>query len=182
MLRISHFLDNSLKDGGKFVSLTRRPPLHFTETLYSCFWYSFLLQAEAEAEWILRPSAAFIGYQTRDLPACSLVAAPLCYRVPQTITKLHRSRRDVLCTCTWSPSSWILMIICAISKVICNILNDNAATAVRNYIFTHWNTSLWTSLRSEQFRKRDINNIYRFVKYINITIAIPNIIRPNVFI
>jgi hypothetical protein len=41
--RLPHFLDNRLTDGGKVVSLTRRPP--FTPQEDS--WYSFLLEAES---------------------------------------------------------------------------------------------------------------------------------------
>jgi hypothetical protein len=41
--RLSHFLDNRFIDGGKFVSLTRRPL--FTPKEDS--WYSFLLEAES---------------------------------------------------------------------------------------------------------------------------------------
>jgi hypothetical protein len=55
--------------------------LYFPETLFSCFWYSFLL----EAEWTPESSAAggiryiekkFIHLMwsgTRDLPVCSIV-------------------------------------------------------------------------------------------------------------
>jgi hypothetical protein len=46
MLRITHCLDSRLTDGAKFVSPTRRPLLCSSETLSSCFWYSFLLGAE----------------------------------------------------------------------------------------------------------------------------------------
>jgi hypothetical protein len=42
MSRISHFLDNWLKDGDEFVSLMHWP--HFTRQEDS--WYSFLLEAE----------------------------------------------------------------------------------------------------------------------------------------
>jgi hypothetical protein len=41
-LRVPHYLDNRLTDGGKVVSLTRRPL--FTPQEES--WYSFLLEAE----------------------------------------------------------------------------------------------------------------------------------------
>jgi hypothetical protein len=40
--RLPHYLDSRLTDGGKVVSLTRRPP--FTPQEDS--WYSFLLEAE----------------------------------------------------------------------------------------------------------------------------------------
>jgi hypothetical protein len=40
--KFPHFLDSRLTDGGKAVSLTRRPP--FTPQEYS--WYSFLLHTE----------------------------------------------------------------------------------------------------------------------------------------
>jgi hypothetical protein len=39
--RFSHSLDNRLRDGGEFVSLTRRPRITPKED----FWYSFLLEA-----------------------------------------------------------------------------------------------------------------------------------------
>jgi hypothetical protein len=42
-LRLPHFLDNRLTDGGEVVSLTRWPP--FTPQVDS--WYSFLLEAES---------------------------------------------------------------------------------------------------------------------------------------
>jgi hypothetical protein len=42
-LRLPHYLDNRLTDGGKVVSLTHRPP--FTPQEHS--WYSFLLEAES---------------------------------------------------------------------------------------------------------------------------------------
>jgi hypothetical protein len=42
-LRVPQYADNRLTDGGKVVSLTRRPP--FTPQEGS--WYSFLLEAES---------------------------------------------------------------------------------------------------------------------------------------
>jgi hypothetical protein len=41
--RLPHFLGNRLTDGGKVVSLTRRPPFAPEEDS----WYSFLLEAES---------------------------------------------------------------------------------------------------------------------------------------
>jgi hypothetical protein len=46
MLRIPHCLDNRLTDGGKIVSPTHRQLLYSPETLFLCFWYSCLLEAE----------------------------------------------------------------------------------------------------------------------------------------
>jgi hypothetical protein len=46
MLRILHCLDSRLTDGGKVVSLRHRPLLYSPESLFFCFWYSFLLEAE----------------------------------------------------------------------------------------------------------------------------------------
>jgi hypothetical protein len=42
-LRSSHFLDNCLTDGGKFVSITRRPAALYPQ---EDSWYSFLLETE----------------------------------------------------------------------------------------------------------------------------------------
>jgi hypothetical protein len=42
-LRVPNYSDNQLTDGGKVVSITRRPP--FTPQEDS--WYSFLLEAES---------------------------------------------------------------------------------------------------------------------------------------
>jgi hypothetical protein len=41
--RLPHYLDNRLTDGGKAVSLTRRPSFNPQENS----WYSFLLEAES---------------------------------------------------------------------------------------------------------------------------------------
>jgi hypothetical protein len=45
MSRIPHCLDNRLTDVGKVVSPMQRPLLYSPETLFLCFWYSFLLEA-----------------------------------------------------------------------------------------------------------------------------------------
>jgi hypothetical protein len=41
--KLSHFLDNSLKDGGKVVNLARRPTALYPQ---EDRWYSFLLEDE----------------------------------------------------------------------------------------------------------------------------------------
>jgi hypothetical protein len=75
MLRVPQYLDNRLTDGGKVVSLTRRPP--FTSQEGS--WYSFLLEAETTpGPECGRKDEKFylIETRTRDLPACSIVPQP----------------------------------------------------------------------------------------------------------
>jgi hypothetical protein len=46
MLRISHCVDNLLTDGGKVSQLYASATLYSPETLFVCFWYPFLLEAE----------------------------------------------------------------------------------------------------------------------------------------
>jgi hypothetical protein len=46
MLRVPHYLDNRLKDGGKVVSLTPRLRFAPQENYLINSWYSFLLEAE----------------------------------------------------------------------------------------------------------------------------------------
>jgi hypothetical protein len=46
MLRIPHCLDSRLTDGGKVVRPTHRPLLYSPESLFLCFWYSFLVEVE----------------------------------------------------------------------------------------------------------------------------------------
>jgi hypothetical protein len=46
MLKIPHCLDNRLTDGGNVVRPTQRPRSIPPETLFFCFWYSFLLEDE----------------------------------------------------------------------------------------------------------------------------------------
>jgi hypothetical protein len=69
--RLAHYLDNRLRDGVDFVSLTRRPPSPPQEDS----WYSFLLEADStpghSAAGRIRSienSSDLIGNQTRELP------------------------------------------------------------------------------------------------------------------
>jgi hypothetical protein len=76
MLRVPHFLDNRLTDGGK-VSLMRRPPFTTQENS----WYSFLLEAESTPRGVVgleklgqpKKSNELVGNRTRDLSVCSIV-------------------------------------------------------------------------------------------------------------
>jgi hypothetical protein len=72
---VPHFLDNRLTDGGKDVSLARRPS--FTPQEDS--WYSVLLEAESTpgpyCGW-KDEEIYLIETRTRDLPACSIVPQP----------------------------------------------------------------------------------------------------------
>jgi hypothetical protein len=49
-LRLPHFLEHRLTDGGEVVSLTLRPLLYHQEDS----WYSFLLEAESTPRAIVR--------------------------------------------------------------------------------------------------------------------------------
>jgi hypothetical protein len=61
-LRLPHFLDNRLTDGGEADSLTRQPP--FTPREDS--WYSFLLEAEFDRRDIVRLEG--LGKLKKQLP------------------------------------------------------------------------------------------------------------------
>jgi hypothetical protein len=79
MLRIPHCLDNRLTNGGKVVSPTHRPLLYSPETLFLCFWYSFLLGL-VKPQGLVRPEGLgklikivhLLGSRTRDLPVCNI--------------------------------------------------------------------------------------------------------------
>jgi hypothetical protein len=65
-----------LTDGGKVVSITRRPP--FTPQEDS--WYSFLLRGRVDSRAIVRLEGLgqlkkihLIGTRTRDIPACQIL-------------------------------------------------------------------------------------------------------------
>ena len=49
-LRFPHYLDNRLKNGGKIVSLKRRPRFTPQKNYLINSWYSFLLEAESTPE------------------------------------------------------------------------------------------------------------------------------------
>jgi hypothetical protein len=46
MLIIPHCLDDWLRGGGKVGSLMHWLPIYTPETLFFCFWYSFLIEVE----------------------------------------------------------------------------------------------------------------------------------------
>jgi hypothetical protein len=54
MSRIPHCLGNRLTDGGKAVSPTHQAALYSPDTLFFCFWYSFLLEV-SEPQGLVRP-------------------------------------------------------------------------------------------------------------------------------
>jgi hypothetical protein len=74
-LRLPHFLNNRLTDGGEVASLKRRPP-PFTPTkipgTHFCYGLSWLLghSAAGRIGSIVNPNY-LIGNRTRHLPACS---------------------------------------------------------------------------------------------------------------
>jgi hypothetical protein len=75
MLRIPHFLENRLTDGGEVFSLTHRP--RFTRQENS--WYSFLLVSQPQCLVLLEGLGKLkkfiysIGPRTLDLPAFNIV-------------------------------------------------------------------------------------------------------------
>jgi hypothetical protein len=90
MLRLTHFLDNWLMDGGEVFSLARRP--HFTSQEDS--WYSFLLQAvnPRVIAWLeglgkLKKFNGLTGNGTHNLLVCSIVSQP------NTLRMLHRMEK-----------------------------------------------------------------------------------------
>jgi hypothetical protein len=93
MLRIPHRLDNRLTDGGNVVSPTRRPLLYSPETLFLCFWYSFLLEL-SKPQGLVGPEELgnlikiihLIGSRTRDLPVCNSALTTTLPRAPKLET------------------------------------------------------------------------------------------------
>jgi hypothetical protein len=76
MLRLSHFLDSRLTDGGKVVSLTRRPPF----TPEGRFLVLISLRGSVDPRTVMLLEGLgklkkihLIGTQSRDLPAYSIV-------------------------------------------------------------------------------------------------------------
>jgi hypothetical protein len=88
MLRIPHCLDNRLIDGRKVVSPTHRPrstpPKHYFSASGTHF-----CQRLSKPHSLVRPQGLgklktfihLIGSRTRDVPVCSIVPQPQCYRV-----------------------------------------------------------------------------------------------------
>jgi hypothetical protein len=75
-LRVPHYLDNRLTDGGKVVILTRRPPF----TPPGRFLVLICVRGWVDPRAIVRLEGLrqlkkihLIGTRTRDLPACSIV-------------------------------------------------------------------------------------------------------------
>jgi hypothetical protein len=89
MLKIPHFLDNRLTDGGKVVSLrTGRGLLPRNIILLLLVLISIrgwvnqgLVLLEGLGKMKECTSIHLIGTRTRDLPACSIVPEPLRFRV-----------------------------------------------------------------------------------------------------
>jgi hypothetical protein len=120
MSRLPHYLDNRLIDGGKVVSLTRRPP--FTPQEDS--WYSFLLR-----DWVIPRARVqleglsqlkenhLIGTRTCDLLACSIVPQPtmLPYAPfgPKRDELIGRWRK-------WHNKNFIICTLEQVLLVLCN--------------------------------------------------------------
>jgi hypothetical protein len=78
-LRLPHFLDSRLIDGGEIVSLTLRPSF----TTQEDSWYSFLLQAESVGRVrLIEKSNDLIGIRTLDLRVVVWCLNQVRYHVP----------------------------------------------------------------------------------------------------
>jgi hypothetical protein len=78
MLRIPHFVDNRLTDGGEAVSFTCRSLLYSPETFLFIsgihFWQRMSLpQGRVRLEGSGKLIIHTIGFRTRDLPTSSVV-------------------------------------------------------------------------------------------------------------
>jgi hypothetical protein len=69
MSRLPHLIDNRQTDGGKVVSLTRRPLLPPGKLLV-------LVRLEGIGKLKKKKANDLIGNRTPDLPACSIVPQP----------------------------------------------------------------------------------------------------------
>jgi hypothetical protein len=86
MLGIPHCLDSQLTDGGKVVSITHRPLLYSPETLFLCFWYSFLLEGiEAIPYLYVQSYPSLCVCQNDDLKQSSFQSVPEEEEVDRTI-------------------------------------------------------------------------------------------------
>jgi hypothetical protein len=71
--RGSNILDNRLTDGGKVVSLTRRPP--FTpKKIFVRDYVDLRVIVLAGRIMSIEKSSELLETETRDLPACSIVS------------------------------------------------------------------------------------------------------------
>jgi hypothetical protein len=80
MLRLPHFLENRLTDGGEVVSLTRWPPFTPRGRFLVLFYIRGLVDPRAivrlEGLSQLKKKIHLIGIRSRDLTACSIVPQP----------------------------------------------------------------------------------------------------------
>jgi hypothetical protein len=78
-LRLPHFLDNRLTDGGEVVSLTLRPPFNPRKIPGTHFYWRLSRPQGHSAAGRIRSIEQFdylVGNRTRDLPPCSIVPQP----------------------------------------------------------------------------------------------------------
>jgi hypothetical protein len=83
-LRLTHFLDIRLTDGGEVISLTQRPPFTHRKIPGTHFCYRLSRPQGHSAAGRIRPiekSINLIGNRILDLPACSIL--------PQTTKLSH---------------------------------------------------------------------------------------------
>jgi hypothetical protein len=104
MLKIPHYLDDGLTDGGEIVSLTRRP-LSTSQKHFSVCATHFC-KTPSKPQGLVRQQELnkfkkFIHLmtpRTRNLPDCSILPQPLRYRVPPSMHVYKKAKMHMWLT------------------------------------------------------------------------------------
>jgi hypothetical protein len=86
--RLPHYLDIRVRDGGKVVSPTGRPPALYPQVSFLRFLVLISVRGRVDTRVIVLTEELrklenihLIGTRSRNLPVCSIVPQPLRYRV-----------------------------------------------------------------------------------------------------
>jgi hypothetical protein len=93
MLRITHCLDSQLTDGSKVVSPTHRLRSNSPQILFSCFWYSVLLETLLKTPW--SNAAGTIKWIEKIRLISSLSRVVPAYSIEPQPTTLPRASRSL---------------------------------------------------------------------------------------
>jgi hypothetical protein len=89
MMRIPHYLDNWVRDGGKFDIFKHQPFSFSQERFFISLSVTDFFSKASKDQDLVRPEGLgklinfsyLLGFRTHDLPHCRIVPQPLCYRV-----------------------------------------------------------------------------------------------------